>query len=149
MAAARPPAFTTSSHSLDHSVSSRAARASAHEWRSDVIDGVTLSTLSVAIAAVPSFVLAMIWRAARGEWEFVILIAVLTAGILVTRSRRLGMAARAAVLVGLFLSANGVTMMYARSIPFNGSSVPMGAAIATLVGGVRWGGWTLAALSAT
>lgn len=133
MPAVRPSAFTTSSHSLDLSASPRAPRANGHEWRADVIDGVTLS---VAIAVVPSFALALIWRAARGEWVFVILLLVITAGILVTRSRRLGMGARAALLVGLFLMANGVTMMFARSIPFNGSSVPMGAAIATLVGGV-------------
>ena len=62
---------------------------------------------------------------------------------------RLPPRARVALIVGLLLWANGFLMVYARDIPFHGLLMPTAASFAALMGGTRWGWWTLAVASAT
>lgn len=114
-------------------------------WQRDVIDGVTRR---FAIAAVPGLVWAVIARAFRAEWDFVAIVSVLTASAALPLSPRLEPRTRILIIVGVFVGANLVAVVHGRTVPFHGVLMPMGAAFAALMGGMRWGVWTLVLLSA-
>ena len=115
-------------------------------WRRDVIDGVTRR---FAFAAVPALLLGLIARLVRGDWDLVAILIPTLLAALGTLSPRLSPRARVALVVVLLLWANGFLMVYARQIPFHGVLMPMAATFATMMGGARWGWWTLGIASAT
>ena len=115
-------------------------------WRRDVIEGVTRR---FAFAAVPALVLALVARTARGDWDLVAVLAVTLLGVGVALSDRIAARVRVALIIGIMLWANGFMMVYGRDIPFDGLLMPMAAAFAAVMGGTRWGWWTLAVASAT
>ena len=114
-------------------------------WRRDVIEGVTRR---FAMATLPALVLALIaarsgangcWPPSRGR----------TARDGDSPAHCLSPRARVALIVGVFVWTNGFVMVYGREIPFDGMLMPMAASFAALMGGPRWGWWTLAVTSAT
>jgi signal transduction histidine kinase len=114
-------------------------------WRRDVIEGVTYR---FALAVLPALSLGLVARTARREWPLVGLLAVTLIAAATTLSRRLSSRARVAVIVGTIIWANGFLLFWAREIPFHGTLIPMGAGFAALMGGPRWGWWTLLLTSA-
>ena len=88
-------------------------------------------------------------RAVRREWVLVALIAVTLAATAMTLSHRLSPRARVGVIVGALVWTNAFVMVYAQQIPFHGALIPVSASFAALMGGTRWGWWTLAAASVT
>jgi signal transduction histidine kinase len=115
-------------------------------WRRDVIDGVTRR---FTLAAVPALVLALVARAVRGDWELVALIAVTLIATALTLSHRLSPRARVGIIVGALVWTNGFVMIYGREVPFHGTLIPVASSFAALIGGARWGWWTLGVTSAT
>jgi signal transduction histidine kinase len=115
-------------------------------WQRDVIDGVTRR---IAIAAIPGLVAAIIVRTLRGDWVLVALVGWAAVALAVPLSPKIRPQTRALIIVAVFVWCNAVVMVYGREIPFHGIFMPMGAAFAALMGGLRWGAWTLAVLSAT
>ena len=115
-------------------------------WRRDVIEGVTRR---IAFAALPALMLALLARTLRREWDMVAVQTVMLVALAVALSPRLPPRARVGLLVGLMLWANSFFMVYARAIPFHGLLMPAAASFAALMGGSRWGWWTLAIASAT
>ncbi|MEO5819299.1 MAG: sensor histidine kinase [Vicinamibacteraceae bacterium] len=115
-------------------------------WRRDVIDGVTRR---FALAALPALVLALVARAVRGDWDQVALIAVTLTATATTLSHRLSPRARVGVIVSALVWTNAFVMVYGRQIPFHGTLIPLAASFAALMGGARWGWWTLGLTSAT
>jgi signal transduction histidine kinase len=122
------------------------APAGVHAWRRDVIDGVTRR---FAFAAIPALALALVVRTIRGDWDLAGLIAVSLVATAVTQSHRLTPRARVGVIVGTLIWTNAFATIYARQIPFHGTLVPIAASFAALMGGARWGWWTLALTSLT
>jgi signal transduction histidine kinase len=115
-------------------------------WQRDVIDGVTRR---IAIAAIPGLVAAIIVRTLRGDWVLVALVGWAAVALAAPLSPKIRPQTRALIIVAVFVWCNAVVMVYGREIPFHGIFIPMGAAFAALMGGLRWGAWTLAVLSAT
>lgn len=115
-------------------------------WRRDVIDGVTRR---FALAALPALALAIVARTLRGEWALVALIGVSLAATASTLSHRLSPRARVGVIVGALVWTNAFVMIYAQQVPFHGALIPITSSFAALMGGARWGWWTLAVTSAT
>jgi signal transduction histidine kinase len=115
-------------------------------WRREVIQGVTRR---IAFATVPALLLALVARSLRHEWDMVAVQTVMLVALAVALSPRLPPRARVGLLVGLMLWANSFFMVYARAIPFHGLLMPAAASFAALMGGTRWGWWTLAIASAT
>ena len=66
-----------------------------------------------------------------------------------TQSHRLTARARVGVIVGTLIWTNAFVTVYAQQIPFHGTLVPIAASFAALMGGGRWGWWTLALTSVT
>jgi signal transduction histidine kinase len=115
-------------------------------WQRDVIDGVIRR---FTIAAVPGLVLGLVVRLLRGDWLLAALAGVATVGAAAPLLSWLQPRTRILIVVAVFVWANAVVMVYGGEIPFHGILIPMGAAFAALMGGLRWGAWTLALLSAT
>lgn len=115
-------------------------------WRRDVIEGITRR---FALAAVPALVLALVARTVRRDWDLVAVLAVTLLGVAAALPPKVPRRARIALVVGLLLWANGFMMVYSRDIPFHGLLMPTAASFAALMGGTRWGWWTLAVASAT
>jgi signal transduction histidine kinase len=128
------------------SAAAGAPPAGVHRWEHDVGDGVARR---FAIAVIPALLLALIARSVRGDWDMVILIGVTLAGTLATLTPGLSSRARALLIVAQLVYANWYLMAYADQVPFHGVLVSTGAAFALLMGGLRWGVWTLAILSGT
>jgi signal transduction histidine kinase len=122
------------------------APAGVHAWRRDVIDGVTRR---FAFAAIPALALALVARAIRGDWELAALVGVALVATAATLSHRLPARARVGVVVGTLLFLNTFVTIYGRDIPFHGTLVPIASTFAALMGGARWGWWTLAVTSLT
>jgi signal transduction histidine kinase len=114
-------------------------------WRRDVVEGVTYR---FALAVLPALSLGLVARTARREWPLVAVLAVTLVAAATTLSRRLSSRARVAVIVGTIIWGNGFLFFWARDIPFHGTLIPMGAGFAALMGGPRWGWWTLLLTSA-
>jgi signal transduction histidine kinase len=115
-------------------------------WRLDVIEGVTRR---FAFAAVPALVMGVVARAIRREWELVAILGATLLGVGVALLPRVPPRLRVALMVGLMVWANGFLMVYARVTPFHGLLMPTAAGYAAVMGGPRWGWWTLALASAT
>jgi len=122
------------------------APANPRAWRRDVVEGVTRR---FAFAAVPALGLGLVARSLRHEWDIAAVLAVTLVGVAVALSPRLPPRVRITLIVGLFIWANGFLMVYARVTPFHGALMPTAVGFAALMGGERWGWWTLAVTSAT
>ena len=119
--------------------------ASVPQWRREVIDGVTRRFALVVVPALALGATARVWSA---DWDLAALALSIMLAAAATALPAVRLRLRVALIVGLFIAANVGTVVYARELPFQGILMPMGAAFATIVGGLRVGLWTLAALSA-
>jgi signal transduction histidine kinase len=122
------------------------APAGVHAWRRDVIDGVTRR---FAFAAIPALTLAVVARAMRGERVLASLVAVSLVATAATLSHRLSTRARVGIVVGTLVWTNAFATVYAQQVPFHGTLVPVASSFAALMGGARWGWWTLGLTSVT
>ena len=114
------------------------------QWRRDVVDGVTRR---FALVVVPALMVGVAARALSADWDMAFAALVIVAAAAATLLPRLAVGPRVALIAGLFVFANLVHLYFAGDLAFHGVLMPMGAAFATLVGGLRVGLWTLAALS--
>jgi signal transduction histidine kinase len=119
--------------------------ADAPQWRRDVVDGVTRR---FALVVVPALLLGVTARLLSADWDIAIIATITMVAAAATLHRGASLQVRVGRVVGVFVFANTALVFLARDIPFHGILMPMGAAFAALVGGLRVGLWTLAALSA-
>ena len=119
--------------------------AAAPQWRRDVVDGVTRR---FALVVVPALLLGVTARVLSADWDIAIVATITMVAAAATLNRGASLQVRVGLVVGVFVFANTALVFLARDIPFHGILMPMGAAFAALVGGLRLGLWTLAALSA-
>jgi signal transduction histidine kinase len=117
----------------------------APEWRRSVVDGVTRQ---FALVTVPALAIGVVFRVFSADWDIAIVAGIAMIAAAATLLPGLALHVRVALVVGVFVFANAALVVLAREIPFHGILMPMGAAFATLVGGLRIGLGTLAALSA-
>lgn len=115
------------------------------EWRRSVVDGVTRQ---FALVTVPALAFGIVFRLLSGDWDIAIVAGITMIAAAATLWRGASLQVRVGLVVGVFVFANVALVVLAREIPFHGILMPMGAAFATLVGGLRIGLGTLAALSA-
>jgi signal transduction histidine kinase len=114
------------------------------QWRRDVIDGVARR---FAYVVVPALFLGVVARVLSADWDIAIVAAITMVASAATLLRAASPQVRVALVVGVFVFANAALVFLAREIPFHGILMPMGAAFAALIGGLRIGLGTLAALS--
>jgi signal transduction histidine kinase len=143
---ARPPTIMTPDGPAPDAAAHDTLPPGRRTWRRDVIDGVTRR---FALAALPALALAIVARTIRGEWVLVALIAVSLAATATTLSHRLSARARVGVIVGALVWTNAFVMVYGHQVPFHGVLIPVASSFAALMGGTRWGWWTLGLTSAT
>jgi signal transduction histidine kinase len=115
------------------------------QWRREVIDGVTRRFALVVVPALALGATARVWSA---DWDLALFALSVMLAAAATALPGVHLRLRVGLIVGLFVVTNAILVFYAREIPFHGILMPMGAAFAALVGGLRVGLWTLAALSA-
>src|SRR5687767_8982512 len=112
----------------------------APQWRRDVVDGVTRR---FALVVVPALFLGFTARVISADWELALAAGLTMLGAAATLLPGASLSVRVGLIIAVFVFANLVLLSHAREHPFHGILMPMGAAFAALVGGLRAGLWTL------